>query len=89
MQKITAYCIIHFSCVVKFFHVLAIIFNCPSTFAYKKQLFVSYTIVIVYHAHVAPFDSFTSIYNNNNNNNNTYDIYNNNSFIYSQIKNFK
>ena len=60
-QKITAYCITHFSCVVKFFDELAITSKCPSTFVYKKQFFVSYTIAIVYHAHVTPFDSFTGI----------------------------
>ena len=63
-QKITTYCIIHFSCVVKFFDVLAIISKRPWTFAYKKKFFVSYTITIEYHAHVATFDSFTDIWFN-------------------------
>ena len=53
--------ITHFPCVVKFFEVLAIISKRPSTFVYKKQFFVSCTIAIAYHAHVAPFDSFTDI----------------------------
>ena len=62
-QKITAYCITHFS-FVKFFDVLAIISKRPWTFAYKKQFLVSCTITIEYHAHVAPFDSFTDIWFN-------------------------
>ena len=64
MSKRSLPSIINFSCVVRFFDVLAIISKRPSTFAYKKQFFVSYTIAIVYHAHVAPFDSFTGIWFN-------------------------